>query len=263
MGLENMEGRFSCMARKKVFQTQPFSKREQAVFDILNAEYTKHQDKAYRELGKYALKQIQIAARWAEIQNKKDKANVPANREYTVQENGAGSVTKESVKSGVNRAVPDLLNARKAILEVNGGYLINNIHTRFYKYEQELLTKVSFEDPALFRVYDGVYAIRVDENHIDAAKRIFYALLGEENCFSINKWENLLILMLRQSDEDIKAAEEKIKNTAAEQESIVELNYDGITKNLAEALAILIGDVYQKQQMPPEPKKKRQKKQTS
>ena len=251
------------MARKKVFQTQPFSKREQAVFDILNAEYTKHQDKAYRELGKYALKQIQIAARWAEIQNKKDKANVPANREYTVQENGAGSVTKESVKSGVNRAVPDLLNARKAILEVNGGYLINNIHTRFYKYEQELLTKVSFEDPALFRVYDGVYAIRVDENHIDAAKRIFYALLGEENCFSINKWENLLILMLRQSDEDIKAAEEKIKNTAAEQESTVELNYDGITKNLAEALAILIGDVYQKQQMPPEPKKKRQKKQTS
>lgn len=68
--------------------------------------------------------------------------------------------------------------------------------------------------------------------------------------------------MLRQSDEDIKAAEEKIKNAAAEQESTVELNYDGITKNLAEALAILIGDVYQKQQMPPEKKKQQRRKHT-
>ena len=250
------------MSKQKLLKTKPLTLREQAVLDILNQEYQNHKENSYKQLEQCILKQFQIAERLAAMQNHTNEKNVPENREYTVEENGAGSVTKETVKSGVNRAVK-VLKDREAILDIDGGYLINNIHTRFYKYEKEFLEEDYFMDPALFRVYDGVYAVKVDENHMDAAKRIFYTLLGKENCFSINKWENLLILMLRQSDEDIKAAEEKIKNAAAEQESTVELNYDGITKNLAEALAILIGDVYQKQQMPPEPKKKRQKKQTS
>ena len=230
------------MATQKILKTKPFTKREQAVLDILNEEYQKHKDKSYQELGKGVLKQIQIAERWAAQQNK----------ELKMADGAKGSVNKSTLKSGVNRAIPDLRDGRKAILEVDGGYLINNLHTRFYKYGKELLTQVRFADPEMFQTYEGayykgVYAIKVEEADVDKAKDIFRNLLGPEHCFSVNKWEDLVIILLRVVTGDIE------QEPTSEAESVEE----GI--DVLDTLVDLVADVYQKQQAPPEEKKRQRK----
>lgn len=236
------------MPKQKLFQTKPLTKREQAVLDILNEEYQKHKTKPYQKLGQCVLKQIQIAERWANQQNKQNQ----------MDNNAQGSVTKNTLKSGVNRAIPDLID-RKAILEVDGGYLINNLHTRFYKYGNELLTQVRFTDPDMYQTYEGayykgVYAIKVNEADVDKAKSIFYNLLGSENLFSVNKWEDLVILLLREAKGDI--AQESTPDTESNAETV-----DG-ELDLLDTLVELISDVYEQQQTPPEKKKQQRRKHT-
>ena len=179
------------MEERKRLKTKPLSTREKAVLFILDSEYQKFAEHTYRDLDKCVLKQIQIAERWANQQNKA----------YNLKETDSGSMTKRSLKSGVSRAIMDLIG-RNAIVEVNGGYLISNIHTRCFKHKKDLFSQVHFLDEDLCRIYDGVYAIKVEETDLDNAKEIFYNILGAETCFSINRWDNLLIIMLRGSDEE-------------------------------------------------------------
>jgi len=205
------------MKLQKILQKKPLSERERAVLSILEAEYQEHQEETYRKMGKYALNQAMIAERWADKRNQASP----------IVDLAAAGYSGRSLKSSVSRAIVDLLE-RKSIIKVDKGYLIKNIDTLCYKYRDDLLRDVCFWDEDLYQMYDGVYAVKIDEAHTEIAKKIFYDLLGDTYCFSINKWDNLLIIMLRELDEE--------------------------TAYIVETLAEMIQDIYQEQQLQQEKK---------